>query len=358
MKRIAILFGGTSSEHEVSCTSAVSIKKNIDATRYECIMIGVSKSGKWFLTNATNKQISDSSWIERDDNLEVTFALSKDVPCIYTINGNIVEMVKIDCVFSVLHGKYGEDGAAQGMLELSGIPYVGSGVETSAIAFDKAMTKRVVESLNINQAKCIVIEERGNLSIDEYCIRIIEYFKNKYPIFVKPAREGSSMGITKVKAKEELYEAIRIGFEHDTKLVVEEGIIGREIEIAVLGTLCPKVSGIGEILTKEDFYSYDAKYSSLNSETKVADDIPSKIVKNLRDAVLQIYIALECKGLARVDFFLKENGEYVFNEINTLPGFTPISMYPTLWQNEGITYSELITALIEDAININNYKQL
>lgn len=354
MKKVVILFGGTSSEYEVSCKSAVSIRKNIDREEYQCIMIGISKVGQWWLTTATDEQILNGLWAERDDNLQVTLNFGKGNKNIYILENNSMTTMNIDCIFPVVHGKYGEDGAMQGVLELSGIPYVGSGVETSAIAFDKAATKSCICDLDIKQAKCVILEYSPNKKMTEYCEIIETHLGNKYPLFVKPAREGSSVGISKVKRSGELITAIKKGFAYDNKLIVEEGVEGREIEVAILETLSPKASPIGEILTEEDFYSYEAKYNSTNSKTRIVNDIPDNLEKKIQETALQIYKRLECRGLARVDFFLKEDGEFIFNEINTLPGFTPISMYPKLWENHGIGYSELISILIEDAINLSN----
>ena len=231
-----------------------------------------------------------------------------------------------------------------------GIPYVGCGVTSSAIGFDKAITKELVENINIKQAKCKIIgkEELNNCDLKE---EINDYFTNKYPLFVKPAREGSSIGISKVDSVEELDSAIKLGFKCDNKILIEEGIVGREIEVAVIGNNNPKASSIGEIISNDSFYSYDAKYKSKNSKTQIVEDITQKLSNEIKEAAIKIYKKLECKGLSRVDFFLKEDGTYIFNEINTLPGFTPISMYPKLWDHDGMDYTNLISQLIELAIS-------
>ena len=229
---------------------------------------------------------------------------------------------------------------------------MGCNVQSSVIGFDKAITKILIEAIGVKQAKSYIFhkDEYRDEDIDSVCV----FFKNTYPLFVKPAREGSSIGISKVNRIEELKEAINTALQYDNKLVIEEEIIGREIEVAVLGTKEPKASLIGEIIANDDFYSYDAKYKSGKSKTRIASDIDSEIVKKIREIAIKIYKAIECKDLARVDFFLRENDEIVFNEINTMPGFTPISMYPKLWEAYGIKYSELISILIDNAIDYYN----
>lgn len=349
-KNIAIVFGGVSSEHEVSCLSAVGICENIDKEKYNFIMIGVTKNGQWKLTNASPDMIKDGSWIYCKENYDVVLLLNKNEKYISFINGDSIKKVNVDCIFSTLHGKYGEDGCIQGIFEVMGIPYVGCGVTSSAIGFDKAITKELVENINIKQAKCKIIgkEELNNCDLKE---EINDYFTNKYPLFVKPAREGSSIGISKVDSVEELDSAIKLGFKCDNKILIEEGIVGREIEVAVIGNNNPKASSIGEIISNDSFYSYDAKYKSKNSKTQIVEDITQKLSNEIKEAAIKIYKKLECKGLSRVDFFLKEDGTYIFNEINTLPGFTPISMYPKLWDHDGMDYTNLISQLIELAIS-------
>lgn len=356
-KNIMVIFGGESSEHAVSCMSAISILENMDTNRYNCILVGITESGKWMLVNNAPDKIKNSTWIKDDSNKEILISLDGRNSKFLVVDDGVISEIKVDCIFPILHGKYGEDGRLQGLLDLMRIPYIGSGCSSSAIGFDKALTKEIVSSLGILQAKSKIIRKNSN-DLNTQCNEIEEYFENDYPLFIKPSREGSSVGIVKVKNKIELYDGLKFAFQYDYKLIIEKEIIGREIEIAVKGSITPKASKIGELMFDDEFYSYDAKYNSRDSKTSIAHDIDEQLLIQIQNAALDIYNKLECKSLARVDFFLEENNKFIFNEINTIPGFTPISMYPQLWQNEGMTYKELITFIIEDAIefytNINN----
>lgn len=346
-KCIMIIFGGDSSEYEVSCVSAAGIAKNINHKKYKCLMVGITKDGQWLLTDADTNSIESGKWIN-EKNIDVTLSLNKKYPGLIIIDNNKMRYITVDAIFPILHGKNGEDGSIQGIMQLSGIPYIGCNIQSSVIGFDKALTKEIVNSIGINQAQSLTIYNHDPIDIDS----IDEYFHSRYPLFVKPAREGSSIGISKVKNYEKLRKAIEIGFKYDNKLVIEEGIIGREIEIAILGNGDSViVSPVGEIVVNDEFYSYEAKYKSGTSETRIAEDIPDNVVANIKESAIKIYKKLECKDMARIDFFLKDDKTVIFNEINTMPGFTPISMYPKLWESYGIGYSSLISKLIEDTLN-------
>ncbi len=348
-KKVAILFGGNSSEYEVSCLSAAGIAKNIDKEKFDFVMVGISQKGDWLLTNAGIEEIANGTWHKDVKNLDVTLSLNHKYPGVYVLDAAKNNFIKVDCIFPIIHGKTGEDGSIQGVMQLSGIPYVGCGIQSSVTGFDKTLTKKIVEELGVLQAKSLTIYA-DELIDDNHLARINSFFDNKYPLFVKPAREGSSIGISKVNKFDELKTAINEGFLYDTKLLIEEGIEGREIEIAVLGNKEIKLSKVGEIIANDNFYSYEAKYKSNKSKTSILTELPEEIYKKIKNSAMIIYKRLECKDLARVDFFLKENGDVVFNEINTMPGFTPISMYPKLWESCGIKYKELISKLIENAI--------
>ncbi|MBR5315471.1 MAG: D-alanine--D-alanine ligase [Firmicutes bacterium] len=347
-KNIAIIFGGHSAEHYVSCMSAANVIANIDTEKYNIEKLGITEDGQWILTQATAEEIHDGKkWLTREDNKTAFISPVRDAKTLYVFeDGNVCEK-KIDGVFCVIHGTDGEDGKVQGILELANIPYVGCGIASSAIAYDKVLTKDIVATTGIHQADFWIVREQNYESAD--LDRIDAYFDHIYPLFVKPARAGSSVGVSKVTCKEELEAAIATGFTVDSKLLIEKGIVGRELEIAVLGTKDPKASSIGEILAHGEFYTYDSKYNDNESRTRVVDDISPEIAEAMKEAALKIYQRLECEGLSRVDFFLQPNGTYVFNEINTLPGFTSISMYSQLWEHDGISYRDLITCLIEDA---------
>ena len=347
-RTIAIIFGGHSAEYYVSCMSAANVVTNIDLDKYNVEKLGITEDGKWILTQASAEEIHDgTTWLKREDNCSAVISPNRNEQTLLVFKDGTVTEKKIDGVFCVIHGTDGEDGKVQGLLELANMPYVGCGIAASAVGFDKALTKDIVATTGIPQADFWIVREQTFEKED--IDRISTYFDERYPLFVKPARAGSSVGVSKVNCKEELEAAIRLGFTVDSKLLVEQGIIGRELEIAVLGTKDPKASSIGEILAHGEFYTYDSKYNDNESRTRVVDDIGPEVVEAMREAALKIYKRLECEGLSRVDFFLQEDGKYVFNEINTLPGFTSISMYSQLWEHDGISYQELITRLIEDA---------
>ena len=347
-KTIAIIFGGHSAEYYVSCMSAANVISNIDLDRYNIEKLGITDDGKWILTQAAAEEIHDGKiWLQKEGNCSAVISPNRNAQTLLVFEDGAVTEKKIDGVFCVIHGTDGEDGKVQGLLELANIPYVGCGIASSAIGYDKALTKDIVATTGIPQADFWIVRKHSFEQDD--IEKISGYFNDTYPLFVKPARAGSSVGVSKVSCKEELETAIETGFTVDSKLLVEKGIIGRELEIAVLGTKDPKASSIGEILAHGEFYTYDSKYNDNESRTRVVDDISLVIAEEMKAAALKIYKRLECEGLSRVDFFLQEDGQYIFNEINTLPGFTSISMYSQLWEHDGISYRELITNLIEDA---------
>lgn len=341
-KVLAVIFGGQSSEHEVSCVSVQTIINNVDSNKYEQVLIGITKDGKWLLVDSL-EQVKDKSWY----NNKTTAVISPDRSngALILINGDKAVRKNIDVVFPVLHGLYGEDGTVQGLLELAKLPYVGCGVLSSAVSMDKLYTKKLVEELNIRQAGYLGFV-RSDLNEMN---RVIEAIENKfsYPVFVKPSNAGSSCGITKAHNRAELIEALKLAAVHDRKILVEETIIGREVECAVYGSTEPQASGVGEILAADEFYSYDAKYNNNDSKTVLSPELPKGVTERLREAATAVFKAVDGFGLARVDFFVeKGTNEVVFNEINTMPGFTAISMYPMLWEAQGVTKAKLVDDLI------------
>lgn len=347
-KEILILFGGSGSEHEVSCMSAASVLDHIDREKYNIRTVGITKEGKWIETAAPAEKIKDGTWIRRINNREVYISPDRTFKGMRTLRGR---EYKLDCVFPVLHGKFGEDGTIQGLLEISGIPYVGCGVLSSACAMDKVVTKALVGNLGIRQAKyCVTDRYTFSSRPAEELSRIERVFRDEYPLFVKPAGEGSSIGITKATTRKELLEGIEKAALADHKILIEEAIAGREMEVAVLGNRSPHASPIGEIFPGEEFYTYDAKYNNPISRTEIVSNLLPTKECEMKDAAIAIYKILGCRGMARVDFFYSEDGEVVFNEINTIPGFTEISMYPMMWEAAGIGYTELIDRLIELAM--------
>lgn len=332
--KLGVIFGGMSTENEVSIVSAKSIMDNLNTDKYEITPIYIDKDGIWYKYKGS---------IEVIEKIE-----------------NIFDYLKqLDVIFPVLHGLYGEDGTIQGVFELLKIPYVGCGVLASSVGMDKVYTKILFEKAGLKQVKYEYVkkskdsyiyvnknfdEEKMDLEnlVDKICKNI------ELPMFVKPSNSGSSVGVNKVKTKDELKNAIEYAVQFDNKILVEEGVIGREIECAVLGNEEVISSCVGEIKSADEFYSYDAKYNNIGSETDIPADIPEDIAKKIEKQAITAFKAIDGKGLSRVDFFVEsKTNNIIINEINTMPGFTSISMYPKLFEKSGIKYSELLDKLIE-----------
>ena len=350
---LLVMFGGASSEHEVSCVSAASVLQHISEEKYNIYKTGITKEGNWFLTSSPVVNISDGSWENDENNRRICILPHRGDENILVENEDgTYEKLRVDVVFPVLHGKNGEDGTMQGMLQIAGIPFVGSEAAASAASMDKAVTKAVISQHGIvAQAECCVSSRHTyDADREREAARIKEFFGGRLPLFVKPANAGSSVGISKVKSYDDLAAALDTAFAEDRKVLVEEMIEGREIEVAVLGNEEPQASCIGEIFAANEFYDYNAKYENMKSETAIVKDLSEEKEEEIRRAAVGVYEAMGCRGLARVDFFLEKGGRVVFNEINTLPGFTQISMYPKLWEECGLSYSDLIDRLIELAL--------
>lgn len=346
--KLLIIFGGASSEHEVSCMSAASVRKHLDETKYEIYQAGITKEGEWFLTHAPVSHIEDGTWKDDPGNRRAVLTPDTSFRGLLTLGeGGTCEQIPIDVVFPVLHGKYGEDGTIQGLLDLAKLPYVGAGTTSSAACMDKGITKLIVDKTGVEQADFYLTDRYEFAADPQGVVKSAEaYFRGKYPLFVKPANAGSSVGISKARDREGLFAAIKLASGEDSKILIEEMITGREIEVAVLGNRSPKASLPGEILSAGEFYDYESKYINTESKTRILDDVSEDIRENLRQAALKVYKAMGCRGLARVDFFLEKTGRVVFNEVNTLPGFTNISMYPKLWEAGGLPYEKLLDTLI------------
>lgn len=341
-QNLAVIFGGQSSEHEISCMSASNIIQCIDAQRYDIILVGITKEGHW-VEAADLNAVSDGSWRQS----KTSIVLSPDATRrgLYRMSEDEkVQFVHLDVIFPVLHGLYGEDGTVQGLFKLAGIPFVGCGLFASAAGMDKLYTKIIVDTLGIRQAKYVPVYKEELPKMDEVVARVESALE--YPVFVKPSRAGSSKGVNKAANREQLKNALVEAADNDRKILVEETIIGREVECAVLGNLDVKASGVGEILSADEFYDFDAKYYNSESKTLVDPPMPENMREQIREDAVKIFMALDGRGLSRVDFFLTESG-VVFNEINTLPGFTAISMYPMLWEAQGIPKKELVQKLID-----------
>lgn len=340
MKDLLILFGGKSGEYEVSEMSAASVLSNIDTDKYNIIKIGITKDGRWFKTDASPEQIKSGEW---DSMPKQSAFLSPDT----SHHGIFVEgkLQNVDVIFPVMHGDYCEDGCIQGLFELSGIPYVGPGVLASAAGMDKSATKLFAAASGVPQAKWYITSPAAS---EEEIEKIESEFS--YPIFVKPCNAGSSLGISKAGNRAELEKAIAEAAKFDSKILCEEYIDGYEVECAVLGNEDIRASVVGQITPSNEFYDYSAKYIDNASGLTIPANIPEETAEKIREYAVTVFKALGCRGMSRVDFFvLRGSGEIKFNEINTLPGFTSISMYPKLWEKSGIPYSELIDKLIEYA---------
>ena len=349
MIKLAVLFGGKSSEHNVSMVSATSIISNLNKDKYEIYPLYIDREGTYY------------HYIKEVEDI-VPLKLEEEINELEKIDNIIKFLEDIDVVFPVLHGLYGEDGKVQGMLELIGKKYVGCRVLSSSLCMDKVYAKIMFERCGIDVARSMYLRKKENdyIYIDEefnryildkekLACRVEDYLK--YPVFIKPSNQGSSVGVSKVKNKEELITFVEEAFKYDDKVLIEEEIVGREVECAVLGNDEVEASYVGEVLSAGEFYSYDSKYKNKESVTVIPADIASDIMDEIRLKAIKAYHACDCKGLSRVDFFIEEGtNRIILNEINTLPGFTEISMYPKLMEHLGYKYSELLDKLIELAM--------
>ena len=343
---VCILFGGISPEHEVSLRSAESVLNNIDHSKYNVFPVGITREGDWILFGGKDYSLLPSgAWRNHPDNRRAAISPVRGQGLL-SFEGDCVVRERIDVVFPVLHGENGEDGAMQGLLQMAGIPYVGPHVAASAVSMDKTLTKLVVDQAGVTQAAWQLVR-RGEL--DNRMEQVLDTLENRfsYPMFVKPAGTGSSVGVSKASDRETLSRALLAAAAFDEKVLVEEFIHGREVEVAVMGNESPVASVCGEIDSGADFYDYDAKYVTDTSVAYIPARIPGDVEETVREAAIKVYSAIGCRGLSRVDFFVTyEGNRVVFNEINTLPGFTSISMYPKLFAASGIPYSELIDELL------------
>lgn len=345
-KTIAVIFGGQSSEHVVSCMSVVNVASQIDAQEYDVLLIGITEEGRWVKADSI-ESIQDGSW--RESQVKAVISPDATERCVILEENGQFEKRPVDAAFPVLHGLYGEDGTIQGLFELARIPYVGCGVLASAVSMDKLYTKIIVDTLGVPQAAYVPVYREELENMEQVTARVEEKFS--YPVFVKPSNAGSSKGVGKAENRQELENALREAARHDRKILVEETIVGREVECAVFGggKTPVKASGVGEILAAAEFYDFDAKYYNAESKTVVNPPLPGNAAEKIRQAAVDIFKAVDGYGLSRVDFFVKEDGGIVFNEINTLPGFTAISMYPMLWEAAGMDKKTLVQALIGHA---------
>lgn len=342
--RVLILFGGVSNEHEVSLRSATSIIENIDREKYEPVLMGITKAGEWRLFEGETKLLTEGGW----EKFSTHAILSPDRAAhgIMIFRDGKIENERIDVIYPAVHGQNCEDGALQGLMQLSGIPYVGCGVTCSAVTFDKAYTHIVCEREGIPMAKWELVT--ANEDFDEAFERVERNLG--FPCFVKPANSGSSVGCSPAKDKESLKAALDIAFAEDRRVIVEEMITAHEVECAVMGNDELFAPTTGEIVTVDGFYDYDSKYINDSARLMMPATVSDESNEKVKELAKRAYKTLDCRGLSRVDFFVEESGRILFNEINTLPGFTSISMYPKMMMYSGMSYSEVITRLIELAL--------
>jgi D-alanine-D-alanine ligase len=356
--RIGVIFGGRSGEHEVSLMSARSVRSALDPEQYEVVMIGITKNGRWITGDVVTALESGQP------DMASLAALLPDPESSDLMKLEIVEsqpaklsvVTSLDVVFPVLHGPYGEDGTVQGLLELAGIPYIGAGVVGSAVGMDKAIFKAVMQAKNIPILPWkLILTSEWRETPETYLDRVEQALN--YPVFTKPANLGSSVGISKCRNRSELRAGLNEAADFDRRLIVEQGINARELEVSVLGNDRPMASVVGEVRPRRSFYDYVAKYVSDDSELMIPAEIQTDLSDHIREMAISAFVAIDCAGLARADFLLDEDdGQLYINELNTIPGFTRISMYPKLWEASGMSYSELLDRLIELAMERSEEK--
>ena len=347
-KTVLCLFGGKSTEYKVSLRSVCTVLDALNEEKYRIIRVGMTIDGRWYHYTGTNEKILDDTWHTDTANLRramLSSSYGDHNLYVETENINTFDTIAIDVVIPMVHGAYCEDGTLQGLLSMTGIPYVGPHTAASAVAMDKVFTKLILNNFGIPQAKCAVLTKSRIDSEPDVCCNEAEAVST-YPLFVKPANAGSSIGVSKADNRVELCSALQLAASYDDKVLVEECIIGREVECAVLGNEHPMASIPGEINSGADFYDYDAKYITDTSSDYIPARISEEALEAVRGYAVKIYEILGCKGLSRVDFFVTADESIIFNEINTLPGFTSISMYPKMWNHMG----KSIPALLDDLI--------
>ncbi len=342
-QRLAVIFGGRSTEHEVSVTSARGVMREADAERFEVVPFGITKGGAWLTPAETRKRL------ERADTGETRAIGEDEGEGLLAYPQVLAELSHADVVFPIVHGTFGEDGTLQGLLELANIPYVGSGVAASGVGMDKELMRAAFAHAGLPQPRYVVLRDGEARSPAGETLRSIET-EFGYPCFVKPANGGSSVGVSKARSREDLNTAVAAAARHDRKVLVEEAIDGREVECAVLGNAEPVASPLGEIRPHAEFYTYEAKYLDDSTDLIVPAEVSKETAARVQEHAVRAFRAVDCAGLARVDFFVTNEDTLRVLELNTLPGFTPISMYPRLWQEAGLSYGALITRLVELAL--------
>lgn len=343
--RVLLLFGGRSAEHEVSVVSARSVYAAIDRERYDVMLAGIDQQGRWYFGGKNSESLLSTTTVVPDKH--VPARLSTAGTSLVSEDGDDLPDSDFEVVFPLLHGPYGEDGTVQGLLELAGLAYVGAGVAASAVGMDKALARAIFAASGLPQTQYSVIARSDWRRAQVPVLERLEG-EHDYPLFVKPANLGSSVGISKVYDRQELQAGLELASQYDTKLIVERSVENaRELECAVLGNEYPKASGVGEIIPGAEFYDYTTKYIDGQSELVIPAVLEKSESEAIQELAMRTFKAIDCSGLARVDFFMRPDGSVLVNEINTMPGFTPISMYPKLWAAAGVAYGDLIDRLIQ-----------
>lgn len=339
-QRLGVVIGGESTEHEVSVSSGRSVMREADTDRFEVLPFGVTQNGAWLTPDETSRRLADPDAADLGDDDGDGLLAYPDV---------LDAMRGVDVVFPIIHGTHGEDGTLQGLFELAGLPYVGAGVAASAIGMDKELMRGAFAAAEIPQPPYLVLADAEVETPSADTLTFIDQ-QLGYPCFVKPCNGGSSVGVSKARSREDFGEAVAVAARHDRKVIVEQAMTGHEVECAILGNEEPAASGVAEILPEAEFYTYEAKYQDDSTRMIFPAAINAATTERVRELALRAYRAVDCAGLARVDFFAEDDGLVQIIEINTLPGFTPISQYPRLWQEEGVGYSELISRLVDLAL--------
>ncbi|TQR06804.1 D-alanine--D-alanine ligase [Psychrobacillus soli] len=348
--KLGLLYGGKSAEHEVSLLTARAVSQAINFDKYEVYPIYITKTGEW------RKGSALAGPAESTKTLQFGLETSKPNSIASFLPVENDDASKLDVIFPLLHGPNGEDGTVQGLLEVLNLPYVGNGVLASAAGMDKVVMKQLFAQAGLTQVPYVHFIRKNWKSNQEALLQQMEE-SLQWPLFVKPANLGSSVGITKAANREELIKAVELAFKYDRKIIVEQGIVARELEMSVLGNDNPKCSVVGEVLPTKDFYDYEAKYEDGTTNYAIPAVVSAELLKKMEDAAVRAFKVLDCSGLVRADFFVTDEEEVIINEVNTMPGFTPISMYPKLWIESGLSYSDLIEELITLALERYEEKQ-
>ncbi|MBH5317539.1 D-alanine--D-serine ligase VanG [Paenibacillus sp. GSMTC-2017] len=343
-RTIGVLFGGCSTEYEVSLSSASAVIEHLDRDKYEVIMIGITREGHWYRYFGDVSDIQSNRWIEHTSCVTAILSPSKETKGIIEFYGTEFRVTPIDLIFPVLHGKNGEDGTMQGLIELSGLPFVGCGTLSSAICMDKVIAKTLVQAAGIEVAASITL-----LAGDSIAEAVVNTAELGFPLFVKPSKSGSSIGITKAYTKQELMNGIEDAFKHDDKVIIEQNVDGFEVGCAVLGNRHLITGAVDEIALTGEFFDHDEKYSLGTAAIHLPARLNADMANKVKDTALRIYRVLGCSGFARVDLFVTKDGNLLFNEVNTIPGFTAHSRYPNMMNHAGIAFPELLDQLIATA---------